>query len=81
MVLFSGVITLYVTRYDVLVYNRNNDEPFYNILVNDVKTQLYFEHGGWKASGIQAELAARIGSYLPALQPTMATNVGANANA
>lgn len=72
MVLFSGIITLYVKRYDVLVYNRNNDEPFYNILVNDEKTQLYLENGCWVASGISAELAARIGSYLPLPQPNMA---------
>ncbi len=67
MVLFSGVITLYFIRYNVVVYTNSNNAPFYNITVNDLSTQLYF-NDGWKAEGITNELANRIGGYLPALQ-------------
>ncbi len=67
MVLFSGVITLYATRYDVIVYTRNNDEAYYNIVVDGTATVLYLQNGTWKAGGVPAELAERIGAYLPEL--------------
>lgn len=74
MILFSGVITLYVTRYNVLVYSRTGNESYYNIAVNDVPTRLYLQDGtAWKAEGISAELATRIGSYLPPLPVSMHT--------
>lgn len=80
MILFSGVITLYVTRYNVLVYSRTGNESYYNIAVNDMATRLYLQDGTtWKAEGISAELANRIGSYLPPLPVSMHTPVPAGA--